>query len=99
MRGVIKVLAVAALMATTISPAFAQPPEHAGEYGFGTDKDKQDITTGNEGIGYACGQLGMSIVVKYDRGRSWGCFCRGLGLLDAPALSCACLASEFPRIE
>ncbi len=61
MRGVIKVLAVAALMvvlmATTISPAFAQPPEHAGEYGFGTDKDKQDITTGNEGIGYACGQL------------------------------------------
>ena len=59
MRRIIKTLAVAALMvvlmATTVSPAFAQP-EHAGNYGFGTDKDKQEITTGNEGIGYACGQ-------------------------------------------
>ena len=43
------------LTATTVSPAFAQP-EHAGEYGFGTDKQKKDITTVNEGIGYACGQ-------------------------------------------
>jgi hypothetical protein len=43
------------LTATTVSPAFAQP-EHAGEYGFGTDKQKKDTTTGNEGIGYACGQ-------------------------------------------
>jgi hypothetical protein len=60
MRRIIKLLAAAALMvvlmATTASPVFAQPPEHGGEYGFGTDKKKQEITTGNEGIGYACGQ-------------------------------------------
>jgi hypothetical protein len=59
MRRIVKILAAAALMvvlmATTVSPVFAQP-EHAGEYGFGTDKKKQEITTGNEGIGYACGQ-------------------------------------------
>ncbi len=60
MRRIIKALALAALMVvlmvTTVSPAFAQPPEHAGEYGFGTDKKKNEVTTGNEGIGYACGQ-------------------------------------------
>ena len=50
MRRIIKVLAAAALMvvlmATTVTPVFAQP-EHAGEYGFGTDKKKQEITTSN----------------------------------------------------
>ena len=60
MRRIIKALALAALMVvlmvTTVSPDFAQPPEHAGEYGFGTDKKKNEVTTGNEGIGYACGQ-------------------------------------------
>ena len=59
-RRILLLLAVAALivamMVASAAPAFAQPPEHAGEYGFGTDKKKNEITTGNEGIGYACGQ-------------------------------------------
>ena len=55
MKRIIKVLVVTALMvvlmATTVSPAFAQQG-----IGFGVDKKKQDITAGNAGIGYNCGE-------------------------------------------
>ena len=57
MRRVLLILAAAALMvvlaATTVSPAFAQPPEHAGNYGYaaGQDRDREGDPTHPEYTG------------------------------------------------
>ena len=60
MRRVLLILATAALMvvlaATTVSPAFAQPPEHAGNYGYasGQNKDKSGHPEKPEYTGQTC---------------------------------------------
>ncbi len=56
MKRILKVLVVSALMvvlmATTVSPALAQPPKYAGEYGYGTkEQDDWKDQEGAKGFG------------------------------------------------